>query len=51
LTLSTGDIYDGQWVNGKFTGIGVHIYPGGTEERGRFEDGCFLGPVEESTAP
>ena len=43
-----GDRYEGDFVNGKRTGKGVKTYASGTVKSGIWEDGEFVGTVEEA---
>ena len=48
LTWPSGDRYEGDFVNGKRTGKGVKTYASGTVKSGIWEDGEFVGTVEEA---
>ena len=47
-TWAHGDRYEGDWVNNKLHGKGVKTYASGTVKSGMWEDGEFVGTVEEA---
>ncbi len=44
---ANGDIYKGEWVAGKFSGFGSLVRFGGTEIKGYWKDGNYLGKVDQ----
>ena len=40
---ANGDVYDGEWLNGKRHGIGTHTYKNGDSYSGEFIDGFWDG--------
>ena len=43
LTLKSGDVYQGQFVESDMTGVGVMISADGSKYRGEFRSGKFNG--------
>jgi hypothetical protein len=41
--FTSGDSYEGQYVNGKLSGLGTYIFKNGEKYVGQFENGNFNG--------